>query len=150
MKNIAASLHTLTKQYTALLDNLPAGSLEAHPAPGKWNGKEIIGHLVDSAQTNIRRMVVSQYEDRPLIVYRQDEWVKAGNYAGRDLHEIIQLWFLLNSQMVAVLNTMSDADGDRQCRTPEPQTLRWLAQDYIQHLLHHLHQVLELEPVSYP
>jgi hypothetical protein len=29
-------------------------------------------------------------------------------------------------------------------------TIEWLAQDYIKHLLHHLHQVLDSEPVDYP
>src|SRR5580693_8174910 len=40
--------------------------------PSKWSKKEILGHLVDSAQNNIRRFVVSQYEDIPKIVYQQD------------------------------------------------------------------------------
>ena len=38
----------------------------------------------------------------------------------------------------------------RQVQTEELHDLEWLAEDYIKHLLHHLHQVLELEPVAYP
>jgi hypothetical protein len=33
---------------------------------------------------------------------------------------------------------------------PEPHSISWLAQDYIRHMLHHLHQILQLEPVTYP
>jgi hypothetical protein len=31
-----------------------------------------------------------------------------------------------------------------------PQTMEWVAADYCNHLLHHLHQILDLEPIAYP
>jgi len=37
----------------------------------------------------------------------------------------------------------------RQVGTEKLHDLEWLAEDYIKHLLHHLHQVLDLEPVAY-
>jgi hypothetical protein len=150
MKQIDAELRRLINTCKSSLDGIRPGSLDTSPAPGKWSGKEIIGHLVDSAQTNIRRMVVAQYEEQPLIVYNQDKWVKAAGYANRDIKELVGLWYLLNIQMAAVLENMSDQDGERLCRTPVPETLRWLAEDYIKHLRHHMHQVLAWEPVPYP
>jgi hypothetical protein len=150
MKHIAAQLLELIDSYRASLEKLSPTSLDDRPAPGKWSGKEILGHLIDSAQTNIRRMVIARYEDQPLIVYQQDEWVKAGDYHNRSLRELIRLWYLLNRQMAAVINIMDDTAAARLCLTPEPHTLQWLATDYIKHLQHHMHQVLALEPVAYP
>ena len=39
---------------------------------------------------------------------------------------------------------------EKLCSTGELHTVQWLAEDYIKHLKHHLHQVLEMEPVAYP
>jgi hypothetical protein len=38
----------------------------------------------------------------------------------------------------------------RSCQTESLHTLDRLAKDYVRHLRHHLHQVLDLEPVAYP
>jgi hypothetical protein len=38
----------------------------------------------------------------------------------------------------------------RLTQTEELHDLRCLAEDYVRHLLHHLHQVLDIEPVAYP
>ncbi|MDV7698522.1 DinB family protein [Chryseobacterium soli] len=48
-------------------------------SPEKWSKKEILGHLCDSAFTNIRRFVITQYKENENIVYDQDLWVKAQN-----------------------------------------------------------------------
>ena len=37
-------------------------------SPEKWSRKEIIGHLCDSAFTNIRRFVVTQYKKREYCI----------------------------------------------------------------------------------
>ena len=58
--------------------------------------KKILGRLIDSAQTNIRRFIVARYEEKPFIKYAQDEWVAAANYQQYDTGDLIQLWVLLN------------------------------------------------------
>ena len=45
---------------------------------------------------------------------------------------------------------MSPEMAVRESETENLHTLYWLAKDYIKHLLHHLHQVLNMEPVAYP
>jgi hypothetical protein len=68
--------------------------------PEKWSKKEIIGHLCDSAFTNIRRFVVTQYKENENIVYDQNAWVKAQNYQNVPTSELINLWKALNYQIV--------------------------------------------------
>lgn len=57
----------------------------------KWSKKEILGHLCDSAFTNIRRFVVTQYKENENIVYDQNFWVKAQNYQNTLTSDIINL-----------------------------------------------------------
>jgi hypothetical protein len=139
---IAASLLEHIDRYMKNLQALPPGHFEYRSAPGKWSRKEMIGHLVDSAQSNIRRFVVSQYETDPLITYQQDQWVSIANYQEWDITRLISLWYLLNLQAVEILKHFSEEESNRTCLTPERHTIEWLASDYIVHLRHHMEVVL--------
>ncbi len=110
----------------------------------------MVGHLIDSAQSNLRRFVVAQYENNPTINYNQDKWVAINNYQGWDIKDLVQLLYLLNRQIVFVLKNISVEMSRRICISSASYTIEWLAEDYLKHLKHHLHQVLNLEPFAYP
>jgi len=150
MKNTADDLEKIIT--THLLDLAKIGEEEycLKPAPGKWSKKEILGHLIDSAESNIRRFVVAQYEENPAIKYNQDQWVTIANYQNWDTLDIINLWYLLNKQVCYILRNTPEEMYQRKCMTNELRTIEWLASDYVKHLRHHLHVILELEPVAYP
>ncbi len=150
MRDIAKQLGAEIDQHIGQLRALRPDMMSHKPSPVKWSKKEVMGHLIDSAQANIRRMVVSQYEERPHLVYNQDRWVQVVNYHHWDDREIIELWYLLNKQFCRILENTSPEMGERVCLTQEPHNLDWLANDYLKHLRHHLHQVLDLEPLPYP
>ena len=150
MKTIALDLEALLAAYLPQLHRLSDQNTELRPAQGKWSKKELIGHLVDSAQNNIRRFITAQYEETPLIVYDQDKWVSAQRYQEYEWKDLVQLWYLLNGQVVILIRNMPEVAARRTCQTQELHTLEWLAADYIKHLQHHLHQVLDMEPVAYP
>lgn len=111
-------------------------------SPEKWSKKEILGHLCDSAFTNIRRFVVTQYKENENIVYDQNLWVKAQNYQNVPTSDIINLWKFLNFQIVNIVENIPDEDLQRTCdmTKTEPQvfTLEFIINDYISHLQHHL------------
>lgn len=111
-------------------------------SPEKWSKKEILGHLCDSALSNIRRFVITQYKENENIVYDQDFWVKAQNYQNVPTSDIINLWKFLNLQMVNVVENIKDEDLQKTCdmTKTEPQifTLEFIINDYISHLQHHL------------
>ena len=150
MQSLAAALLRLVSEYTAAFHSIPEDVLIHKPSAKKWSKKEIIGHLVDSAQTNIRRIIVSQYEDKPHIVYNQDKWVDLSHYQSYDTQTLIMLWSLLNKHFVHVLQHFNEANAQRECRTQDIHTIEWLAKDYILHLKHHAHQVLDRDPIPYP
>ena len=147
---IATELEHLINHHLNGLRSISEKEMMAKPNPSKWSKKEIIGHLADSAQTNIRRFVVAQYENNPQVKYDQNKWVAIAGYQQYDTDDVIDLWFLLNKHMVAILKNTSSVIAQRTSLTDEVHTIEWLAIDYIKHLKHHLHQVLELEPIPYP
>lgn len=145
--NLEKVIHTYARRLAAV----PEAVYLANSQPGKWSKKEILGHLVDSAQNNIRRFVVAQYEDNPSIAYAQDAWVKCSNYQAYPTEDLVTLWTLLNRHIVILLRQMGPEAAQRMCTMKEQtQSLEWVAADYVNHLLHHLHQILDLEPIAYP
>src|SRR6185436_12071230 len=75
VQKAAVDMHGLIVDYTEKFKQFSEEEWAAKPDPKKWSKKEILGHLVDSAQNNIRRFIVGQYENNPQIVYNQDQWV---------------------------------------------------------------------------
>jgi hypothetical protein len=115
------------------------------PAPDKWSKKEIIGHLIDSAQINLQRFVRCTYEENFKLTYEQVEWVKAGRYQEVDIHDLFGLWEQLNGQIIHVLEKYPPDRLQAKCDNSKTEvslhTVEWLAQDYVDHMIHHLKQV---------
>jgi DinB superfamily len=152
MKTTAEQLQGIIPDYSDKLKTISEDAYSFKPSPTKWSKKEILGHLIDSAQNNIRRFVVAQYEDAPFIIYNQDKWVVISAYQNYPTQDLINLWTLLNKHISIILFNTTEKSALRICKinNETPHTVEWLAEDYIKHLLHHLHQVLDMEPVAYP
>jgi len=152
MKKTIERLQEIILDFGSRMEKLKDKDISIRPAPNKWSRKEILGHLIDSAQNNLRRFIVAQYEEVPTIIYQQDDWVKLSDYTHAPAHDLINLWRLLNEQICRVLNSINERDAGKLCMTndPEPHSIAWLADDYIRHLLHHLHQILLLEQAPHP
>jgi len=146
----AMELEAFIDQHLPALRNIPEADMLYKISDSKWSKKEILGHTIDSAQNNIRRFIVAQYEDEPKIVYAQDKWVGLSGYQQYDLPDLVNLWYFLNKHICNILGNILPEMAQRSCQTEAPHTIEWLAQDYLKHLRHHVHQVLDLEPVAYP
>lgn len=149
MQTAAIKIEELINHYLPSLKSVPESEMSRKPSLVKWSKKEILGHLVDSAQNNIRRFIVAQYEHEPKIVYNQDVWVSASDYRHFDTDELIQLWVLINKQICSIIKKIPEDRMNIKCRTEDLHSLEWLADDYAEHMKHHLHQLLELEPIPY-
>jgi hypothetical protein len=150
VKSTAAELEKIIILHLPHLKKIADKQYSFKSSPTKWSKKEILGHLIDSAQSNIRRFVVAQYEESPFIKYNQDKWVTIANYQQWNTDDIINLWYLLNKQICHILNNTPENRYQRNCQTESLHTIEWLAADYVKHLKHHLHVVLDLETVAYP
>ena len=145
-------LEKIISNYTRRLEAVSEENYALKPKAEKWSKKEILGHLVDSAQNNIRRFLVAQYEDTPVILYNQDKWVDLTNYQHYPTRDLLSLWILLNRHICRVLRRLPHGAATRKCfmGNSAPHTIEWVAADYCNHLLHHLHQILDLDPIAYP
>lgn len=114
-------------------------------APGKWINKQIIGHLIDSAHVNLQRFVRCTYEEGFKLIYFQEEWVAAQHYQEADIAELLKLWELVNRQIVRVLTNYPAGRTQIKCDNgryePSFNTVAFLAEDYIEHMQHHLKQL---------
>jgi hypothetical protein len=135
-------LKNIVEQEVLRFEKISDEDWSFRPSPEKWSKKEILGHLCDSALTNIRRFVITQYKENENIVYDQDWWVKAQNYQNIPVLEVINLWKFLNLQIVHTVENIPDEALKRTCDTtkvkPQSFTLEFIIQDYIDHLQYHL------------
>jgi len=116
------------------------------PSPNKWSKQEILGHLCDSAANNHIRFARSILSNEPITVegYRQDDWVRLHDYQSNySPSEMLALWTSLNKQILHVMRRASESDLDKQCLLSDGSSvsLRWLFDDYLDHMLHHLKQI---------
>jgi len=107
---------------------------------GKWNGKQVMGHLIDSAVNNLGRIVRLQIEPgQSLPGYEQMAWVNLQHYAEREWAQVLALWFALNEQVAWTIAHVERARlANRGVVAGEPLTLGFLIEDYVAHMEHHL------------
>lgn len=112
------------------------------PAAEKWSAIEILGHLTDSAQVNLHRFVRCTYESDFTLTYAQNEWVAAQQYKDANVTDLLMLWQLINSQIITVLKNYPPHRWQARCND---HTVEFLAADYVDHMRHHLDQIIALK-----
>jgi hypothetical protein len=118
---------------------------EQRPSPERWTRKEVVGHLIDSASNNHQRFVRGQIapgQDFP--GYGQEQWVRLQDYQGARWADLIDLWRAYNAHILHVVECMSEEGRRATCRVGGGQemTLAGLFVAYVDHLEHHLRQML--------
>ena len=125
-------------------------------AEDHWSSKQIIGHLIDSAANNHARFVLGQLKDGLVFPgYDQEGWVRTNHYQQRAWSDLIQLWRSYNLHLHHLMKHADPAKLKTPCTLhtlqeiafktvpqAEPVTLEYLMKDYVDHLKHHLAQIL--------
>jgi hypothetical protein len=147
MNESITELLSIVNTYSDRFNSIPESEFSAKPAASKWSKKEVVGHLIDSAQNNLRRFIVGQYEVvPPKITYEQNFWVSANGYQNLNKTDVIQLWKLTNYSIANVWKNMDRENYSKQADTgkitAELHTLEWLAADYNKHMKHHINQII--------
>jgi hypothetical protein len=135
---------TIGDSYERLLSITEAESNKPLAA-GKWSKKEVLGHLIDSAANNHHRFVKAQFTDSLLITrYEQQSWVKSQDYQSESWTELLLLWKSYNLHLLHVASRIPAGRLDTLCRLEDGETvtLRFLVEDYVVHMRHHLKQLL--------
>lgn len=138
-------IQSLVDQAMIDFENITEEAWNDKPQPSKWSKKELLGHLIDSASNNIRRLIIGQYEQGVKIVYHQDEWVLYQKYQETAIADVKMLWKLLNNQISRVIENIPEEKLQNNCDTgkgkTELHTLSYFIEDYVMHLKYHLNQI---------
>ena len=100
---------------------------------------------VGNAANNHQRFVRGQLaggQDFPR--YEQEEWVRVQGYQAARWADLIDLWRAYNTHLLHVARGMTAQGRRSTCRVGggAEVTLEWLFGDYVDHLEHHLRQML--------
>ncbi|MBC7774199.1 MAG: DinB family protein [Phycisphaerae bacterium] len=146
MEQIAQHLLETIEKALPLLNQISDAEALSKPRPEKWSKKEILGHLIDSASNNqhkfVRTMQAEQHVD--FVGYAQNFWVEAQAYNKANWLEVIALWENYNRHLAHIIRNAptEKLENTISIEGSEHFTLRFIMEDYGEHLKHHLKQIL--------
>lgn len=120
--------------------------LAEKPKPTQWSKKEILGHLIDSATYNLRRFTEIHVKPKiyQVVDYEQNDLVLINDYQGAEPKDLTMLWVGLNRQIIHVIRQQTEKTLQINVRLPNQKTtnLLFLINDYLEHLEHHVKQIV--------
>ena len=143
--SIGSDLLQTVRAAEPMLHQVGNADATSRPAPNKWSKKEILAHLIDSASNNHQRFVRAATQGNlEFPGYDQEKLVVLQNANGASWELVIELWSAYNRYLAHVLQQLPESSAQIQCSIGgrPPVTLVWLAGDYVEHLKHHLNQIL--------
>lgn len=137
-------LQYLCNVIPSLLEKIPELEFSFKPTPTKWSKKEILGHLIDSATNNHQRFIRIQYENEPVIFYDQNHWNALSNYNMIDSAQLIMFWKSYNQHLLEIIKAIPEENLNKTGIGKDGQkfSLAFYVSDYVQHLEHHLTQIV--------
>ena len=144
MKELSDKLVRVVRSAEAILFQVPEAESSKPVLSGGWSRKQVLGHLIDSASNNHQRFVRAALQtslDFP--GYDQDGCVRVQAVEEADWTLLVSLWAGYNRYLAHVIAHLPVSKLETLCHIglDEPVTLRFLAEDYLRHLLHHLGQI---------
>jgi hypothetical protein len=112
--------------------------------PGGWLRKEVLGHLIDSAVNNHQRFVRAaldgHYEGPG---YQQEAWVRLHDYASLPWAGLLASWRERNTVLARIVQHIEESKLSAPCTVGADAavSLRFLIEDYLRHLDHHVAQI---------
>jgi hypothetical protein len=144
MKELSHKLVRLVKSAEASLLLVPEVESSKPVLSGGWSRKQVLGHLIDSASNNHQRFVRAALQSSlDFPSYDQDGSVRVQAVEEADWPLLVALWADYNRYLAHVIAHLPASKLEIVCRigSDEPVTLKFLAEDYLRHLLHHLGQI---------
>jgi hypothetical protein len=146
MEKLSERLEVIIDTVSRYFGSASEVEISLKASPEKWSKKEILGHLIDSGVNNLKRFTEIQFEQKPyqIIAYAQDELVIANHYQHAQTAEIVGLWIAINRQMLHVMSKQTEESLSFKIKFSDDSIsdLRFLMTDYVDHLEHHIGQIV--------
>ncbi|MEM7475246.1 MAG: DinB family protein [Planctomycetota bacterium] len=145
MQSLAEELRGIVQSALPLLNQLENSAISERPHPQKWAKKEILGHLIDSACNNQQKFVrMMQKPELDFPGYGQDEWVDLQNWTQANWEQMLELWQSYNMHLAHLIETIPEQYHHHTITIEGagPFSLKFVMEDYVEHLKHHLNQIL--------
>jgi|SRR5271156_3173251 len=137
--DILSALEAQRLQMTQLLAACSERDGNFRYAPEKWTMKEVIGHLADCERIfTYRALHIARGDATPLAGFEQDDYVRAGGCARRQLREMAEEFAAVRSATVSFFRSLDDAAWTRRgVANKNEVSVRALAFITAGHELHH-------------
>lgn len=126
------------------IEGLTEEELRYKPAPNKWSIHQILIHVTDSEISATPRLKKVLAEDEPILVsFDQDAWANTLSYDLLDHEQYLQLFKLLRTSMLPILNNLTSEQSRRvgMYIDQERFTFKQLLEFRVQHVRDHLDQI---------
>ena len=112
----------------------------ARYAPGKWNLREILGHLIDTERIfAYRALRIGRGDNTPLAGFEQDDYVKAAGFGNRTLASLLAEFHAVRQSTVDLFKGFPDEAVLRTgTANDNPISVRAIAWIIAGHERHHM------------
>ena len=144
MRELSGKLEHVVESARITLRQVSEAESNRPVLKGGWSRKQVLGHLIDSASNNHQRFVRAALQGSlEFPRYDQDGFVRVQAVESVLWPILVALWSSYNLYLAHVIAHLPADKLEAPCRIGEddPVTLRFLAEDYLTHLLHHLRQI---------
>lgn len=127
-----------------LIKGVALTKLRERPAPEKWSVSEIIAHLADGEIVGgFRLRFILGSPGAPIIAYDQDKWVASGHYDKRDPRQSVELFRVLRTANLALLESLNPEQWKHYGVHSERgrESIKHIVRMFAGHDINHLRQI---------
>lgn len=123
-----------------LVGNLPDAQANAHPSPGEWSVKEVVGHVCDTERVfAYRALRIARGDETPLAGFDQNEYVRGTHFNARALGDLLDEFTYQRQANVICFRALSEAEISRIGTASESYvSVRALVYMLAGHVIHHV------------
>lgn len=138
-------LEKQAEELTNLFSDVTEEQAEKPYAPGKWNAKQVLGHMMDTERIMFyRALCISRGEQQSLLSFDENAYVANAAFSGRTVASLLEEYRLMRQNHLVFFRNLEE--GARQRRglcDGAPTTVNGLLGIIAAHERHHLHLLKE-------
>ena len=142
VRTLAVQVEDTIASFAAIEDHVAATLTYA---PGKWNLKQVVGHLSDDDRIfAYRALCVARNDTRPLPGFDEKDYVRFARFNGQSFAELLEELRVVRAASIALFQGLSSEEWLRRGTVNGySATVRGLAFHMAGHELHHMRIVHE-------